>query len=98
LRRELLDAIRAVHAGRRFVAAEVAQEIALHAAQDPRSEREIAVLRLVAAGKSNKVIAADLALSEDSVKGHLRNILSKLDVNDRTEAVAVVVKRGIIAQ
>jgi DNA-binding NarL/FixJ family response regulator len=97
LRRELIDAIRAVHAGRRYVHAEVAQEIAIHAAQDHLSDREIAVLRLVAAGKANKTIAAEMSLSEDTIKGHLRNILSKLGAHDRTEAVTVAIKRGIIS-
>lgn len=97
LRKELTDAIRAVHAGRKYVLAEVAQEIAIHAAEDPLSDREIAVLEAVAAGKANKVIAAQLSLSEDTVKGHLRSIFSKLDVNDRTQAVTVALRRGIIA-
>jgi DNA-binding NarL/FixJ family response regulator len=97
LRKELIDAIRAVHAGRKYVLAEVAQEIAIHAAEDPLSDREIAVLEAVAAGKANKVIAAQLSLSEDTVKGHLRSIFSKLDVNDRTQAVTVALRRGIIS-
>jgi len=97
LRRELLDAIRLVHAGRRYVPAEIAQEIAIHAAEDPLSEREIEILKLVASGKANKTIASDLSLSEDTVKAHLRNVFSKLDVNDRTQAVTVAIRRGIIA-
>lgn len=97
LRKELTDAIRAVHAGRKYVLAGVAQEIAIHAAEDPLSDREIAVLEAVAAGKANKVIAAQLSLSEDTVKGHLRSIFSKLDVNDRTQAVTVALRRGIIS-
>jgi len=97
LRKELLDAIRAVHAGRRYILAEVAHEIAIHAAEDPLSVREIAVLEMVAEGKPNKTIARDLAVSEDTVKAHLRSIFSKLDVNDRTQAVTVALRRGIIA-
>lgn len=97
LRKELLDAIRAVHAGRRYILAEVAHEIAIHAAEDPLSAREIAVLEMVAEGKPNKTIARDLAVSEDTVKAHLRSIFSKLDVNDRTQAVTVALRRGIIA-
>jgi DNA-binding NarL/FixJ family response regulator len=97
LRKELIDAIRAVHAGRKYVLAEVAQDIAIHATEDPLSDREIAVLEAVAAGKSNKVIAAQLSLSEDTVKGHMRSIFSKLDVNDRTQAVTVALRRGIIS-
>jgi DNA-binding NarL/FixJ family response regulator len=97
LRKELIDAIRAVHGGRRYVLAEVAQEIAIHSAEEPLSDREIAVLEQVAAGKPNKVIAAEFSLSEDTVKAHLRNIFSKLDVNDRTQAVTVALRRGIIS-
>jgi DNA-binding NarL/FixJ family response regulator len=96
LRKELLDAVRLVHAGRRYVPAEIAQEIAIHAAEEPLSEREIAVLEMVASGKANKTIASDLSLSEDTVKAHLRNVFSKLDVNDRTQAVTVAIRRGII--
>lgn len=96
LRRELLDAIRLVHVGRRYVPTEIAQEIAIHAAEDPLSEREIEILKLVASGKANKTIASDLSLSEDTVKAHLRNVFSKLDVNDRTHAVTVAIRRGII--
>lgn len=97
LRKELLDAIRLVHAGRRYVPAEIAQEIAIHAAEEPLSAREIAILELVASGKANKTIATNLSLSEDTVKAHLRNIFSKLDVNDRTQAVTVAIRRGIIS-
>jgi DNA-binding NarL/FixJ family response regulator len=97
LRKELIDAIRAVHGGRKYVLAEVAQEIAIHAAEEPLSDREITILEQVAAGKANKVIAAELSLSEDTVKAHLRSIFSKLDVSDRTQAVAVALRRGIIS-
>lgn len=96
LRKELLDTIRTVHAGRRYVPAEIAQEIAIHAAEEPLSEREITILGLVAAGKANKAIAWELSLSEDTVKAHLRSIFSKLDVDDRTEAVTTALRRGII--
>jgi DNA-binding NarL/FixJ family response regulator len=97
LRKELLDTIRAVHAGRRYVPPEIAQEIALHAAEDPLSAREIGILELVAAGNANKEIARELSISEDTVKAHLRSIYSKLDVNDRTQAVTTALRRGIIA-
>lgn len=97
LRKELFDAIRAVHGGRRYILAEVAHEIAIHAAEDPLSAREVAILAMVAEGKANKVIARDLSLSEDTVKAHLRSIFSKLNVNDRTQAVTVALRRGIIA-
>jgi len=96
LRRELLDAIRAVHAGHRHVPPEIAQEIALHAADDPLSIREIDILRLVAKGKANKVVAWELAISEDTVKAHIKSIFAKLDVGDRTQAVTVALRRGII--
>lgn len=96
LRKELLDAIRAVHAGKRYILAEVAHEIAIHATEDPLSGREVAILEMVAGGKGNKAIARDLSVSEDTVKAHLRNIFSKLDVNDRTQAVTVALRRGII--
>lgn len=96
LRKELLDAIRLVYAGRRYVPAEIAQEIAIHAAEEPLSARETAILEMVASGKANKVIAYELSLSEDTVKAHLRSIFSKLDVNDRTQAVTVAIRRGII--
>lgn len=97
LRKELLDTIRLVHSGRRYVPAEIAQDIAIHAAQEPLSAREISVLQLVAEGKANKVIAWELSLSEDTVKAHLRSIFSKLDVNDRTQAVTLALRRGIIS-
>jgi len=97
LRKELLDAIRVVHTGRRYVLAEVAQEIAIHAAEDPPTTREVEILGMVADGSANKVIARRLSLSEDTVKAHLRAICSKLDVNDRTQAVTVALRRGIIA-
>jgi DNA-binding NarL/FixJ family response regulator len=97
LRKELLDTIRAVHAGRRHIPPEIAQEIALHAADDPLSEREITILRHVAAGEANKAIAWALSISEDTVKAHMKSIFSKLDVGDRTQAVTAALRRGIIA-
>jgi DNA-binding NarL/FixJ family response regulator len=97
LRRELLDAIRAVHAGKRHVTAEIASEIALNVAQDPLSERELEVLAAVATGKSNKEVARQLVVSEDTVKGHLKIIFLKLGVNDRTQAVMLAMRRGIIS-
>lgn len=96
LRRELLDAIRAVHAGRRYLPADIAQEIALHSADDVLTQRELGVLQLVAEGKANKVIAWELSISDDTVKAHLRSIFAKLDVNDRTHAVTVALRRGAI--
>jgi len=96
VRKDLLDTIRAVRAGKKILHAEVAAELASHAADDALSEREIEVLSLIAAGNSNKLVADQLAISEDTVKGHVKSILSKLGVNDRTHAVTAALKRGII--
>jgi DNA-binding NarL/FixJ family response regulator len=96
VRKDLLDTIRAVRAGKKILHAEVAAELATHAADDDLSEREIEVLSLIAAGNSNKLVADQLAISEDTVKGHVKSILSKLGVNDRTNAVTAALKRGII--
>jgi len=96
LRRELLDTIRAVHKGQRRIPPEVAAKIAEHAADDPLTSREIEVLRLIAAGKANKLVASDLAITEETVKGHVKSILSKLGASDRTHAVTIALKRGII--
>lgn len=96
LRRELLDTIRAVHAGRRHVPPEIAQQIALHAADDPLTQRELSILMLVATGKANKEIAWELSISEETVKAHMKSIFSKLDVADRTHAVTAAIKRGMI--
>jgi len=96
LRTEMLDAILNVHRGRRHVHSDVAAEIALHVVDDSLSEREAEVLRLVAIGKANKEIGHALSLSEETVKAHLKNIFAKLDVADRTHAVTVAARRGII--
>jgi DNA-binding NarL/FixJ family response regulator len=96
LRKELLDTIRAVHAGHKRVSSEVATEIAEHATDAPLTPREAEVLRLVAKGNANKAIGAQLSLTEETVKSHVRNILAKLGANDRTHAVAIGLKRGII--
>jgi len=96
LHKELLDTIRAVHAGRKNLSPEVSFELAEHAAEETLSPLEVRVLHLIADGNSNKEIAARLSVSEDSVKGHVRNILSKLGANDRTHAAMIGVKRGII--
>jgi DNA-binding NarL/FixJ family response regulator len=87
LRNELLDTIRAVHFGQKRVSSEIAAQIAEHSADDALTPREIDVLRLVAKGNSNKRIAAQLSLTEETVKSHIRSILSKLQANDRTHAV-----------
>lgn len=97
LRRELIDAIREVHGGRRAVAPTVAQEIALHAGAETLSDREIMILRHVANGQANKAIAQALSISEDTVKSHLKNVYAKLGVDDRAHAVTVARQRGILA-
>lgn len=94
--RELLEIIRAVHAGQKRIPSEIAAELAEHAADDDLSTREIDVLRLVAAGNSNKLIADVLSIGEATVKGHVSNILSKLSANDRAHAVTLGLRRGII--
>jgi DNA-binding NarL/FixJ family response regulator len=96
VRTDLLDTIRAVRGGKKLIHGEVAAELASHAADDALSQREIEVLSLIAAGNSNKLIADQLAISEDTVKGHVKSILSKLGVTDRTHAVTIGLKRGII--
>ena len=96
LRKELLETIRAVHCGQKRLSAEVAAEIAEHSTDDALTAREVEVLGLVAGGNANKEIAVQLSLTEETVKSHIRNILAKLRANDRTHAVAIGVKRGII--
>jgi DNA-binding NarL/FixJ family response regulator len=95
LRTELLDTVRAVYAGQKRLPVDVASELAIHAADEALTEREVQVLRQIAAGCSNKIIADKLFISEDTVKGHVRSILSKLNANDRTHAVTIAMKRGI---
>jgi DNA-binding NarL/FixJ family response regulator len=96
VRDELLTAIRTVSAGRKHIPPTIAQRIVGYMQEDAMSEREVQVLSLVALGKRNKEIAADLTIAEDTVKMHVRNIFSKLNVTDRTEAVTVALRRGII--
>jgi DNA-binding NarL/FixJ family response regulator len=94
--RQLLETIRAVHAGQKRIPPEIAVELADHAVDDELTSREIDVLRLIAAGNANKQIADQLAIGEATVKSHVTNILSKLGANDRSHAVTIGLKRGII--
>jgi DNA-binding NarL/FixJ family response regulator len=94
LRTELVETIRLVHRGQKRIPPEIAQQIAEHAADESITTREIEVLRGVANGSSNKIIASDLGISEHTVKNHLKSILAKLGANDRTHAVTIAVKRG----
>lgn len=96
LRKDLIDTIRGVHEGRRLIPPEIAAELAQNLGRDDLSEREAGVLRLIAAGNSNKKVAALLSISEETVKAHVRSILSKLGAHDRTHAVTIALKRGII--
>jgi DNA-binding NarL/FixJ family response regulator len=96
VRKELIDTIRLVHAGKRRVPPEIATEIAEHVADDALTEREIQILQRVAAGKSNKLIAVELDISEGTVKTHMKSILPKLYASDRTHAVMIALKRGIL--
>jgi DNA-binding NarL/FixJ family response regulator len=94
--KELLDTIRAVHAGKKTLSPQASYELAEHATDDALTKAEIDVLRLIAAGNSNKQIADQLSITEETVKGRVRNILSKLGANDRTHAAMIGLKRGII--
>jgi DNA-binding NarL/FixJ family response regulator len=96
LEKELLDAIRAVHAGRKAVSPEVSFQLAEHATDDALTLGEVRVLRLIAEGKANKEIAASLSTSDATVKGQVQSILSKLGATDRTHAAMIGLKRGII--
>ena len=96
VRTELLETIRTVHRGRKRIPPEIAVEMAGHHADDALTDREIEILRQVASGNANKIVADNLHISEDTVKAHLRSIFSKLDARDRTHAVTIALKRGII--
>lgn len=94
--KELLETIRAVHAGQKRIPPDIAEALADHAVDDALTEREIDVLKLIAAGNANKQIADQLSIGEATVKSHVTNILSKLGANDRAHAVTIGLKRGII--
>ncbi|HEY9404940.1 MAG TPA: response regulator transcription factor [Pyrinomonadaceae bacterium] len=96
VRKQLAETIRSVHDGKKVIPPEIAVEMAEHHSDDALTEREMEVLREVAAGNANKMVAQRLAISEETVKAHMKNILSKLDANDRTHAVTIALKRGII--
>ena len=96
LRMELVDAIRSVHSGARHLDREVADEIALHVVDETLTERETAILKLIAIGKANKQVAWELQVAEETIKSNLKSIFGKLNVGDRTHAVTVALRRGII--
>jgi DNA-binding NarL/FixJ family response regulator len=96
MRKDLIQTIRRVHAGQRHVPIEIAEEMTKHFAADDLSLREVEVLRSISGGRSNKVVADQLNICEDTVKGHMRNILAKLGANDRLDAVLIALKRGIL--
>lgn len=96
LHKELLETIRAVHAGKKTLSPDASYQLAEHATDDALTQGEIAVLRLIAAGNANKQIADQLSITEETVKGRVKNILSKLGANDRTHASTIGIKRGII--
>ena len=96
VRKELIDTIRTVYAGKKRIPPEIAMDMAEHHNDDALTEREIEVLRAVAAGNANKIVGKLLNVSEETIKAHMKSILSKLGANDRTHAVTIAVKRGII--
>jgi DNA-binding NarL/FixJ family response regulator len=96
IRTELLEAIRAVHLGRKYIPQKIATELVDHYAEDDLGEREIEVLREVSRGTSNKIIASHFSISEATVKAHMRNILLKLGASDRTHAVNIATTRGFL--
>ena len=96
VRKELVETIRSVHSGKKRIPPEIAVEMAEHHSDDALTEREIEVLKQVSAGNANKMVAYNLELSEETVKAHMKNILSKLGARDRTHAVTIALKRGII--
>jgi len=96
VRKELIETVRCVHSGKKKIPPEIAVEMAEHHMDDALTDREIEVLQQVAAGNANKIVANNLSVSEETVKSHMRSILSKLGANDRTHAVTIALKRGII--
>jgi DNA-binding NarL/FixJ family response regulator len=96
LNRDLLEVVRAVHAGQKRIPPEIAADLAEHTGEDDLSSREIDVLRLMAAGNANKEVAGQLSIAEETVKNHVSSILAKLHAKDRTHAVTTALRRGII--
>ncbi|HUP08998.1 MAG TPA: response regulator transcription factor [Caldimonas sp.] len=96
LHKDLMDTVRAIHAGKKSLSPEVSFQLAEHATDDALTPAEIEILRLIAEGLANKQIADKLSITEDTVKGRVKSILSKLDANDRTHAAMIGLKRGII--
>ncbi len=96
LRMYLLETIRSVHAGQKRIPPEIASDMAEHAADDSLTQREIEVLKEVSSGNANKIVADKLSISEDTVKAHMKSILSKLGANDRTHAVTIAMRRGFL--
>jgi DNA-binding NarL/FixJ family response regulator len=96
LHREFLETIRAVHSGKKVLSAEASYEVAEHATDDPLTPGEVEILRLIAVGNGNKQIAYQLSITEETVKGRVKSILSKLSASDRTHAATIGLKRGII--
>ena len=94
--KDLPESIRAVHGGRKRIPAEIAGALAEHVTDDALTDREVQVLRRVALGTANKIIAAELSVSEATVKAHMKSILAKLGANDRTHAVTIAVRRGFL--
>jgi DNA-binding NarL/FixJ family response regulator len=93
---ELVEVIRQVHAGKKQIPKEVAANLAEHFGDESLTERELDVLRLVAGGNRNREIAGKLFISEETVKVHIKHIMEKLAASDRTQAVAISIRRGII--
>lgn len=96
LRKDLIETIRSVHAGLRRIPPEIAEQIAKHIAEESLTDRELSILKAVAAGNSNKIVADQLRITEHTVKGHMKSILSKLEANDRTHAVTIALQRGFL--
>jgi DNA-binding NarL/FixJ family response regulator len=96
LRKDLIDTIRTVHRGHKHVPPDVAAGIAEHYARDVLTDREIDVLQLVMAGNANKMVAGQLSIAEETVKTHMKSIMAKLSAHDRTHAVAIAIRRGIL--